>query len=105
MVITEGFGINAVPRRFGCPAGALTLSFKLVVLKPCSPLSEGYVVDELYLMLTVGSLPSCSFVEPVRAVVTFCCDKTWVAYSARRSESRIGSTWFAKVMFESGCKA
>lgn len=105
MVITEGFGINAVPRRFGCPAGAVRLIFKLVVLKPCSPLRAVYVVDELYLMLTVGSLPSCSFVVPVRAVVTFCWDKTWVAYSARRSESRIGSTWFAKVMFESGCKA
>jgi hypothetical protein len=64
-----------LPRRFGSPVVALRLSFKLVILKPRNPLSALYIVEELYLTVITGRLPSCTLVHPVGAVVTFSREK------------------------------
>jgi hypothetical protein len=37
MVKTEGFGINALPFKFGCPTGAVRFMMILVTLNPANP--------------------------------------------------------------------
>ena len=78
-VRTVGLGMYAKPLRFGSPVAAVRLTLAPVTLKPAKPLSPAYVVVVLYLMLTVGRCPSCKLVLPVKAVLTFFCDKTCVA--------------------------